>query len=357
MRLLLRGEGLPELERIEALREAACGLMRVDSIATVKAGDRSLPILACRLGADDVTRPALALFAGVHGIERIGTHVVLSWLESLVERLRWDKESRRVLRKSRVIAVPVVNPGGMWMRRRSNPNGVDLMRNSPVDADVRTPFLVGGHRYTRLLPWYRGDPGEMEPETRAIAALVDRELFPAQASIVLDVHSGFGRVDRIWYPYAKTTRPLPSLAQVSALTDLFDRTYPYHPYRVEAQHESYTTHGDLWDYLYDLQRARHPERIFLPFTLEIGSWQWVRKDLRQLFAAGGVFNPLEPHRYHRALRRHGVLLDFLLRAARNHRRWSGIAPPQAAAPESREKSSMNPLSALELETTAKGGSG
>ncbi len=330
MRALLRGDGLPEIERIEALRDAAPDFLRVETLATVAWGDRSLPLLVCRLGADDAARPVFALFGGVHGIERIGTHVVLTWLESLVERLRWDKDSRRLLRKCRVIAVPVVNPGGMWMRRRSNPNGVDLMRNAPVDAEVETPFLVGGHRITRHLPWYRGKPGEMELEARAIVSLVEREIFTAPAALMLDVHSGFGRVDRLWYPYAKTDQPLPSMPQVKALEDLLDRTHPYHPYRVEPQHVSYTTHGDLWDHLYDLHREQHPERLFLPWTLEIGSWQWVRKDPRQLFASGGVFNPLEPHRYHRALRRHGVLLDFFLRAARNHRRWSGLVESEPA---------------------------
>ena len=31
--------------------------------------------------------------------------------------------------------MPLVNPGGMYLMRRANVNGVDLMRNAPVHAD------------------------------------------------------------------------------------------------------------------------------------------------------------------------------------------------------------------------------
>jgi murein tripeptide amidase MpaA len=59
------------------------------------------------------------------------------------------------LESIRLVFVPVVNPGGMWRGTRANPNGVDLMRNAPVDALERTPFLLGGHRLGAGLPWYR----------------------------------------------------------------------------------------------------------------------------------------------------------------------------------------------------------
>lgn len=330
-------EGLPEQDRIEALREIAPELVRVETLATVSCGERTFPLQALHVGTDDLDRPVFGLFGGVHGLERIGSHVVLTFLESLLERLRWDKEARRMLRKCRLVAMPVVNPGGMWLRSRANPRGVDLMRNAPVDAEVRTPFLVGGHRLSRRLPWYRGEPGELEVESRALVGFVERAIFPARAALTLDVHSGFGATDRLWFPYAKTTAPFPSMTQVMALVNLLDRAYPHHVYRIEQQSDAYTTNGDLWDYLYDRHRAAHPERLFVPWTLEIGSWAWVRKDPRQLFASGGagVFNPLRAHRYDRAMRRHLVLLDLFLRSVRNHRRWSGLEPPSPPAGDER----------------------
>lgn len=326
IRELLALRSLPELDRLEALAASAPELIRLERLASIPCGERSFPLYACHLGTQDRERPVLGLFGGVHGLERIGSHVVLSFLQSLVERTRWDKDARRALRKCRIVAMPIVNPGGMWLRSRSNPRGVDLMRNAPVEAEVRTPLLVGGHRISRHLPWYRGRPGEMEVESRALVELVEREIFPARAALALDVHSGFGATDRLWFPYAKSRAAFPSLQQVSALADLLDRTYPYHVYRIEPQSDAYTTAGDLWDHLYDRHRAAHPERVFVPWTLEIGSWSWIRKDPRQLFASGGVgvFNPLRPHRYDRAMRRHMLLLDFFLRAVRNQARWSGL---------------------------------
>jgi hypothetical protein len=67
--------------------------------------------------------------------------------------------------------------------------------------------------------------------------------------------------------------------------------------------------------------VRAAERIFLPLTLEMGSWIWIKKNPRQLFSRLGIFNPLIDHRQQRVLRRHLALLDFLSRAACSHHRW------------------------------------
>jgi hypothetical protein len=87
----------------------------------------------------------------------------------------------------------------------------------------------------------------------------------------------------------------------------------------EPQSRQYSTHGDLWDYLY--LQAMQGARVFLPLTLEMGSWLWIKKSPRQLFSSAGLFNPLPKHRLQRVLRRHQLWLDFLTRAACEHRRW------------------------------------
>jgi hypothetical protein len=88
----------------------------------------------------------------------------------------------------------------------------------------------------------------------------------------------------------------------------------------EPQSLQYLTHGDLWDYLY-LQSTSEPGRFFMPLTLEMGSWLWIKKNPRQLFNRYGIFNPLIAHRQQRVMRRHIGLLDFLVRAAASHHRW------------------------------------
>jgi hypothetical protein len=161
----------------------------------------------------------------------------------------------------------------------------------------------------------------MEPEAAALVRLVEDDLFASPFSIAIDLHSGFGMIDRIWYPYARTREPLPDLPTIIALDELLDASLPNHVYRVEQTAQVYTIRGDLWDYLYD--RRRDAGRgMLLPLTLEMGSWAWVRKNPWQGLSSIGRFNPVKPHRLSRTLRRHLPLLDFLFHAAASHTTWS-----------------------------------
>lgn len=312
---------LPPLDELERL----CGVLgreaRVRTLERVVHDGISYPIVGVVLGAEDPSAPTLGLVGGVHGLERIGTEVVLAYLHTLVERSAWDVTLRHVLREVRVALLPLVNPVGMALGRRSNGRGVDLMRNAPAHPSSRGSFLVGGQRVSPLLPWYAGDGASMEPEARALCRFVAREILPSRASIVIDCHSGFGLVDRLWFPYARSRRPFPGLAEVVALHRLLERTSPHHVYRLEPQASAYTIASDLWDHLYDRHAATGQAGSFLPMTLEMGSWNWVRKNPRQLLSTLGGFNPVVPHRRDRTLRRHLPLFDFLLSAVASHERW------------------------------------
>jgi hypothetical protein len=265
--------------------------------------------------------PAIGFFGGVHGLERIGTEVVMAYLRSVVHRLQWDQPFRRQLESVRLLFVPIVNPGGMWLGTRANPQGVDLMRNAPVEAGERVPFLVGGQRISSALPWYRGRAGApLEPESQALCDSVNAELLSRRFSLAIDCHSGFGAHDRVWFPYARSHEPIAHLAEMHALKEIFFQTYSHHQYVFEPQSLQYLAHGDLWDYLY-LQSLQDAQRVFLPLTLEMGSWLWIKKNPRQLFSRLGIFNPLIKHRQQRVLRRHISLLDFLARAAASQALW------------------------------------
>ncbi|MEM6956570.1 MAG: M14 family zinc carboxypeptidase [Myxococcota bacterium] len=310
----------PELDDLEALLERLKGTARIRTLA-YSDGAGGLPVYGLTLGSEDRSKPTLCIVGGVHGLERIGTRVVLAYLHTLTELLQWDATLRSALERSRIVLLPIVNPGGLAARTRSNPRGVDLMRNAPVESVARASFLVGGQRLSSRLPWFRGSAGQMEAESQALCDFVRRECFEASAVISLDCHSGFGLVDRLWFPYARSRRPFPDLASTFALRQLLDYTLPNHVYRVEPQSQNYTVQGDLWDYLYDAFRDQRPDAVFLPLTLEMGSWLWVRKNPRQALSALGGFNPIKPHRLRRTLRRHLPLLDFLHRAIASHERW------------------------------------
>lgn len=322
-RLYLLQRHLPELLHLDSLIRLGERHLRVSEVLSVPQGGLDLPVRVIEMGSRSPAAPAIGFFGGVHGVERIGTQVILSLLHSLIHRLQWDDQMHRRLESVRLVFMPMVNPGGIWRRTRSNPNGVDLMRNAPVEADGRVSFLVGGHRLSRHLPWYRGRAGApMEAEARALIQVVRERLLNAPVSLSLDCHSGFGRRDRIWCCYARTHAPIDHIGEVFRLKQLLEHTYPHHHrYLIEPQSLNYTTHGDLWDYLYDHAREQHPERTFLPFTLEMGSWLWVRKNPRQMFDFFGYFNPIIGHRHDRVLRQHLPLCDFLIAAAANAGNW------------------------------------
>jgi hypothetical protein len=302
--------------------------VRSEVLAVRELDDMVFPVYKLTFGSEDPKAPTLGIVGGVHGLERIGSQVCVSLLNTFSELVLWDKSLQRTLQDLRVFFIPTVNPVGIHRKTRSNPEGIDLMRNAPIDAD-NAQFLLGGHRYSPRLPWYRGQVGQpMQMESQALVDAVQREISQSTFALTLDLHSGFGLQDRLWFPYAKTTKPYPELDVVYGFKELLDRTYPHHFYRVEPQAKHYTTHGDLWDYLYDQHRAEHPESIYLPLCLEMGSWMWVKKNPWQLFTAEGPFNPLIGHRHQRTLRRHNTLMEFLIRAMTARDVWIPQNPQQ-----------------------------
>ncbi|SAL69695.1 Zinc carboxypeptidase [Caballeronia terrestris] len=316
--LRVASDSFAELDDLKAVL-AAGRRFESRTVGEVRTGSHAFPILTATIGSTDGAAPAIGFFGGVHGLERIGTQLILDYMRALLRRLEWDDLLSEQLRSIRLVFMPIVNPGGMWARTRSNPNGVDLMRNAPQSAEGRVPFLAGGQRIGPWLPWYRGSGvGSMEVESAALLSVVEDELMSRPLSFALDCHSGFGWDDSIWFPYARTDRQMPHLAEMFLLKTMFEQSCPHHGYAFEPQSHQYLLHGDLWDCAYDRSRAPN---IFLPMTLELGSWRWIRKNPMQLFSRLGIYNPIKAHRTRRVLRRHPNFFDFLTRAAFSSHRW------------------------------------
>jgi len=317
---------LPEWILFEKILADAEKLGRIHFLGTTTNQKNSLPLVALSFGSQDPQAPVLGLFGGIHGLERIGSQVALSLLQSFTEMLLWDEMLQSSLQKIRILFFPMINPLGIMERTRSNPNGVDLMRNSPVEADLNATPFIGGQRISPKIPWFRGT-GKIEPEAQAVIDFCRKEFFQSQAVITVDFHSGFGLQDQIWFPYAKTSKPFPHLPELYALAQSFQRTHPHHFYKIEPQALHYTTHGDLWDYIYD-EFQRENSKPYLALALEMGSWMWVRKNPLQIFSSLGVFNPIKPHRQKRTLRRHMTLFDFLIRSTVSSTTWADLRPEQ-----------------------------
>ena len=216
----------------------------------------------------------------------------------------------------------------MYLGYRSNGNGVDLMRNSPVESTSKVYPFVGGQRFSRHLPWYRGkEKNGLERESKIMCEFVQEKLATSPVTIALDLHSGFGSQDRVWFPYAYSFNEFPDCHRLYALKEMFDTTHPEHRDIIEPQSRQYTTHGDLWDYLYieHSVMGKGAGRPFIPICLEMGSWAWVKKNPRQFFTLIGLFNPMLPHRLERTIRRHRSLLDFFMRAIQSPETWSSLS--------------------------------
>jgi hypothetical protein len=319
---------LPELSELERILEFGHDHLNAQVMCEVDTGNQRFPVYRITLGNPDPELPAIGFFGGIHGLERIGTQVLLYFLRSLLTHMQWDNSLHHMLQNVRLVFMPLINPGGMWQSTRCNPRGVDLMRNAPIEADGKVPFLLGGHRISPHLPWYRG-PADvaMEIENQALYRTVQEELLTRSFSLAVDCHSGFGLRDRVWFPHAHTVNPIDNLADILTLEELFHESHPNTRYLFEPQSLQYRTHGDVWDHLYlQAQQDENKNKIFLPLTLEMGSWLWVKKNPRQLFSRHGLFNPSVEHRLHRVLRRHTVWLDFLIRATCSHHNWLAKGP-------------------------------
>lgn len=312
---------LPELRRIEAIIENNQQRLGSQILGNIQYKNYSFPIYALSLGNPDCNTPSLTFVGGIHGLERIGTQVILAFLETLLAQLQWNTTIAEMLEKVKINFIPLVNPVGMLKHTRANGQGIDLMRNADIDSNEKTLWLAGGHRISPKLPWYRGKLDEpMQLEAQILCDFISDNVFPAPFSLILDCHSGFGFHNQIWFPYAKSrTEQILHLGEIFCLRRLFMQTYPYQNYHFEPQSLHYLTHGDLWDYLY-LQSLTKPT-IFLPLTLEMGSWRWVRKNPLQLRKSLGLFHPIKPHRIDRVLRGHQVLMNFLLHATLSNQKW------------------------------------
>ncbi len=155
-------------------------------------------------------------------------------------------------------------------------------------------------------------------QVKTLTDLVISEAEKSPFTMLLDVHSGFGLRDRLWFPLASSKNPVSHLSEFYALNTLLDTNYPNHDYVYEPQSMHYLTHGDFWDYCY-LQCAEQAVEL-MPLTLEMGSWRWVKKNPMQMNRLG-VFNPVKVHRLQRVLRRHLILMEFLIRASVSWQNW------------------------------------
>lgn len=316
---------ISELEKLFRLTDKSTFLknhLEMIELNRVNDSKNHYPLYAFSVGSKNPEAPVVLITGGFHGIERIGAQLAWSLLKTTLDKLIWDESLQEVFHKIRLVTIPLVNPTGYYNFKRCNYNGVDLMRNSPTQAIQKAPLLLGGHRYSNKLPWFRGEPNKFEIENLSLIEVFNSKVIQSSCVISLDLHSGFGMRDRLWFPFSYTDEPFNHLAEMYKFSHLLNQTHPYHVYKIEPQSDGYLLSGDMWDYLYLEYLNKNPQGVYLPMTLEMGSWNWVRKNPLQMFSREGVFNPIKEHRIKRTFRRHYLLYDFIIHALYSNHHWA-----------------------------------
>ena len=81
-------KNLPELVMLKRLIDEGGSHLEVAAPCSIAMDGREFPVYTIAMGNPSPDVPVLGFFGGIHGLERIGTQVLLSFLESLIARLR-----------------------------------------------------------------------------------------------------------------------------------------------------------------------------------------------------------------------------------------------------------------------------
>lgn len=272
------------------------------------------PVYLMEIGKPAAFRKhAVTLVSGVHGLETIGIRIHLDILKQLLNPKSSFYSAALAKGKLGIYSLPILNPAGVARLTRSNARGVDLNRNSGIDAEGALPFF-GGHSISRALPYYRGKT--LERESRALFRFLDEKIWKRKGRIhpVLDIHSGYGAENFLWWPYSFSRRQVYHEPAFLSMAEALRQRHPL--YRIEPMSLSYQTHGDLWDKaLLEFERRQRAgemkKSMFLPLTLEIGTWHEIKKSPRRLLNREKIFNPPATSRK-QYLREHRALIrDFI----------------------------------------------
>src|SRR5688500_18475591 len=96
-----------ELDALESVLARGARHLRTDVACTVDSAGQALPLHVIRLGNADSALPAVGFFGGVHGLERIGSRVVIAFLDHLVARLEWDASLHQLLSGVHLVFMPI----------------------------------------------------------------------------------------------------------------------------------------------------------------------------------------------------------------------------------------------------------
>lgn len=203
----------------------------------------------------DASDRARVLFDGAHhGDEVIASEVLVRYLQTIRDTYDTNDTIQDLLDDVVIDVVPMVNPDGIahvpncsyYADCRKNAEGVDLNRNY---ADHWGETGSSGDPGSAT---YRGPSPLSEPESQAIADLMDERPYAAYASL----HSG---AEMVLWPLGWTTdRPAEHGLYDTMGQELSDLTGAPHG---QVSHILYSVSGDSMDHAHGSAQAWHPISI------------------------------------------------------------------------------------------------
>ncbi len=219
------------------------------AVETIGASLEGRPLQALRIRGAGPRRHGVLVDAGLHAREWIAVMVGTCVADRLVRRYDDDPRVRALVDAAEIVVVPVANPDGYvhswqrdryWRKNRRGGHGVDLNRNFGV------AWGGAGSSGSPASQVYRGAAPLSEPESQALAELVDSGRFAAH----VDFHS-YGQL--LLHPWSYTRERSRDHARLSSLAATMAeaiRAAHGERYRPMSGESLYPASGTLMDWAY-----------------------------------------------------------------------------------------------------------
>ena len=93
--LTLLPDSFAEYDGLKALLDEGARWFETRSVATVEVSHRKFELFVAGVGSSDPQAPAIGFFGGIHGLERIGTQLMLDYMRALLSPPRMGRTSQR----------------------------------------------------------------------------------------------------------------------------------------------------------------------------------------------------------------------------------------------------------------------
>ena len=89
MNLKVSSKPLKEIESLEKIIANFGSLARTEVVEEVTYKGKTFPIHTVEIGSENPEDPVIGYFGGVHGLEKIGSEVILAFMDSLASLANW----------------------------------------------------------------------------------------------------------------------------------------------------------------------------------------------------------------------------------------------------------------------------